>query len=160
MATVVKIAQLLEPSRFEAVGFIDYDQIGWSRTPLRVGMPYYRATSQSKDSPPEASDVTLDDARGVDYPRRVQDRPPRPAVRWGYPIMTMRRRSQYGFKFVPACVLTRGRRLSNARHAITQADIASLPSGVAELHKATVFPGNDELGRSGRLLGGSHSSLK
>ena len=65
MATVVEIAQLLEPSRFEPVGFIDYDQIRWSRAPVRVGMPYDRATSQSRDGPPEATDVAFDDARCV-----------------------------------------------------------------------------------------------
>src|SRR2546426_12256289 len=65
--------------------------------------------------PPEATDVTLDDARCVDNARRVQDRLPRPAVRWGYPIMTMWRRSQHRFQFVPARVLTRRRRLSHSR---------------------------------------------
>jgi hypothetical protein len=38
VATVVQIAQLFEPSRFEAVGLVNHDQIWWSRAPLRVGV--------------------------------------------------------------------------------------------------------------------------
>src|SRR5205807_7370701 len=113
----------------------NHDQIWRSRAPLRVGVADDRAPSQSRDGPPETTDVALNNARCVDYPRRVQDRLPRPAVRWGYAIMTMWRRSQHGFQLIPTRVLTSRRRLSHARHAIAQADIASLPTGGTERHK-------------------------
>lgn len=100
--TFAEIAQLFEPSLFETIGLVNHDPIWWTRAPLWVGVPDDRATSQTKDGPPEATDVALDDARGVDYPWRAQDRVPRPAVRWGYSIMAMRRRHKHRFEFVPS----------------------------------------------------------
>src|SRR5262245_29866080 len=57
-------------------------------------------------------------------------------------------------------VLTSGRGLANARYAIAQADVARLATGVAELHKAPIFAGHDELRRSRWRLVGGHTSLK
>src|SRR5437764_9920127 len=75
--TVVQIAQLLERSRFEAISFVNNDQVWcmWCLCHFRVRGA---ATSQSSDSPPQPTDVAIDGARGVDHAWRVQDRPPWP----------------------------------------------------------------------------------
>ncbi len=96
--------------------------------------------------------------RGVfTTPRRVEHGLPRSAFARRYPAVTVRSGAEHCFEFVPVRVVTRGRSLSHARHAIAQADVARVPTGIAELGEAAILPGDDELGRQRRKLSGRHS---
>ena len=108
------------------------------------------ATGQARDGPPQAGQVALDDPRRVDHAWGVQHRPPRSTVTEWDAIVSMGWRSQHRFQFIPMRVLPGGHRLSYARHAVAQADVAVAADGVGDLGEPAVLLGDHERRRAGR----------
>src|SRR2546430_17288123 len=69
----------------------------------------------------------------------------------------MRRAAHQGLQLAPVEILTSRDGLAYTRQAVTQADVACLTAGVAELSEAAIFPGDDELWRRRWKLGSGHS---
>src|SRR5436309_3891915 len=95
--------------------------------------------------------------RCVGHARRIEHRWPWPAVAQWHRALTIRRDAHQGLQLVPVGILTSRDGLAYTRQAVTQADVACLTAGVAELSEAAIFPGDDELWRRRWKLGSGHS---
>jgi hypothetical protein len=123
VATIIEVAELFETGCFEALGFVDDDQLWplrWSQLDDQwIAVPR-RASCQTKDGTLQVVDVAFDSSRGVDHSRCVEHRPPGSTVGSWQGAVAMRRRPQDALELVPMGILASRHSLANAGHAVAQ----------------------------------------